>query len=1231
MNAAEILGTGLGWLWRATWQASVLVLLVLLAQWLFRARLTPSWRHALWWLVLIRLLLPVVPASPFSIFNWARVETVNEEGTRFESVLGRQPGSPGPANAPGGLPRGPESGAPDAPVESAPPRTDSSAAPAVGATATSPRARSAALPAEYALWGAFGIWLAGVVFLGARLVLGNWGFARRLRRRSPITDPALLTLLEECCRVARVRSSPVLIEASDVDSPALFGCFQVKLLLPPKVVRTFSPAELRHVFLHELSHVRRGDVPANWLMALVQIAHWFNPVIWFAFSRMRMDRELACDALALSVVKEQENQRYGQTIIKLLEGFVRPAAVPGLVGILETQHQMKRRMSMIATFKKANRWPVVAVAAFAGLALIALTDAPRQIKSPPSAMDQPSLVEPKLRALFTMVTTVAGANDEITTADGLVLSPNGRFLNWQGRVVPLDGSQPFSLTDRRVGEESWAPNGKLIACCGVDGLYVIPVDAETGRATGPANKLFSERLNLWGGQRLEWTPDSARILFAAWDQDHARLVAKAVSVSGGNPSEAPDWAELGLRSPDGKTLAYSPRGDGIWVRPVAGGQAKNLSATGPFKRCEPLAWSTDGQWIIGHAGPGESGDEVRLIRFPDGQEFKIPVPESAGVFVGKSPTGDQIFFYRGSHEMAFVPKVVSILGGTPVSLSARQPGLSIQGGPRVAVTTAWADGMPYGYNWLEDGQGLVVTTVKAETEARSIGRWLYSFTGEEPVELKLDLPKPNQEEEGLLAPNGGKLLFSSSAGGSPAWYLVPLALREGRATGPYVKLCDGAHEGAAWSPDGTRLAIIRDNEIWTVSDTINNWNQLTKTSVPKRAVAWSPDGTMLAYHTYEPAKIELCVVPASGGEAKSIYASTRRPMQFLLWAWSPDSKSITMPEDGVVWQRPIAGNAGQRLLNLEDMGFAAVAWLAWSPDGHKLAFQATGSLTEQDTFFVWDIRSGKPKKLDAPALGATHFAFAWSRDSQRLAYTSMERPKTRLEGTLSRLDVGEALQLAASGTIPASTSTNQQVRFSVASTNAVPITNSRFTDNFDTGLSTSWAFWEDPTKDTPHEHAVKNGELVLEGSRAILEGTDWRDYVVRARMRLESAPAKGEGVAGFCVRRTPDNPKNPGSTSFYNFLVVCSEGQPTSVYLGILYHDQSGQTQHGRLDLRRPALSLHKWYTLELEVKGRQLRGFLDGQLVAEGVDDRLTRGGIHLNSWNTRVRFDDFSVQLLP
>src|SRR5207248_3646996 len=103
---------------------------------------------------------------------------------------------------------------------------------------------------------------------------------------------------------------------------------------------------LRYVFLHELAHIKRHDILAGWLMAVLQIAHWFNPLVWLASYRMRADRELACDALALSYARENENQRYGDTIIKLLEGFGQSAWAPGLAGTVENGNQTKERIQM---------------------------------------------------------------------------------------------------------------------------------------------------------------------------------------------------------------------------------------------------------------------------------------------------------------------------------------------------------------------------------------------------------------------------------------------------------------------------------------------------------------------------------------------------------------------------------------------------------------------------------------------------------------------------------------------------------------------------------------------------------------------------------------------------------------------------------------------------------------------------------------------------------------------
>ena len=66
INAAQFLSA----LGRTSMQAGVLVLVVLLAQWFFRRRLTPRWRCALWLLVMVRLMLPLSLASSTSIFNW---------------------------------------------------------------------------------------------------------------------------------------------------------------------------------------------------------------------------------------------------------------------------------------------------------------------------------------------------------------------------------------------------------------------------------------------------------------------------------------------------------------------------------------------------------------------------------------------------------------------------------------------------------------------------------------------------------------------------------------------------------------------------------------------------------------------------------------------------------------------------------------------------------------------------------------------------------------------------------------------------------------------------------------------------------------------------------------------------------------------------------------------------------------------------------------------------------
>ena len=329
---------------KASWQSTVLILLVLAAQWIFGAQLKPRWRYALWLLVLVRLALPWTIPSPASVFNFVDFSHVAKPWKfHFQAH---------PATGPSAAP-----------------------AQANGKSAATPAEIVPAAASDLTMRCVLAVWGAGVLALAISLLASHLRLSRKISRERPLIDAPILHWLEECKQLMGVRVPVTVVETGEVGSPTLFGFIRPRLLLPAGFTSSFSPEELHHVFLHELAHIKRCDILVGWLMTAAQILHWFNPLVWFAGYRMRVDRELACDALALSFARDEENQRYGETIIKLLESFGRSAWSPGLAGAVENKNQLKERIRMIARFKKTNRGLALAVGLFAGLGLVTLTDA----------------------------------------------------------------------------------------------------------------------------------------------------------------------------------------------------------------------------------------------------------------------------------------------------------------------------------------------------------------------------------------------------------------------------------------------------------------------------------------------------------------------------------------------------------------------------------------------------------------------------------------------------------------------------------------------------------------------------------------------------------------------------------------------------------------------------------------------------------------------------------------
>jgi beta-lactamase regulating signal transducer with metallopeptidase domain len=340
MTGVPTLFTLLGWLVDATLKGSVAILLIAVVQRLVGRRLDARWRHAVWLVVFLRLIVPIAPSSSWSIFNLL-------------------PAHPSPSLQAGTL-------------------VHAALTPSI---AESPSRAMQLLHAPMWIIGwrwIAAFWISGIIALAGRALIATLRIdlaVRRARRTSFATSGNVDDIVDEGRRQLGIKRPVRVVETALVNAPALHGVLRPTLLLPEGLSASFTHDELRHVVLHELWHLRRNDVAVNWLLAAVQALHWFNPFVWFAVSRIEEERELACDELALSCLEQDERFGYGRTILKLVERFRSAGAVPALVGIVNHKRKMKRRLIMITGFRNRSRFSVPVLAALVVVCAVALTDA----------------------------------------------------------------------------------------------------------------------------------------------------------------------------------------------------------------------------------------------------------------------------------------------------------------------------------------------------------------------------------------------------------------------------------------------------------------------------------------------------------------------------------------------------------------------------------------------------------------------------------------------------------------------------------------------------------------------------------------------------------------------------------------------------------------------------------------------------------------------------------------
>lgn len=159
-----------------------------------------------------------------------------------------------------------------------------------------------------------GIWIGGILVVGACLIWANLRFAGQLKRSRRIET---IGNYNGSCPL------PVYV-SSAIETPCMFGLLHPVIYITPEVME--DTVGLYHVLTHEITHYRHKDHIWSALRSLCLVIHWYNPLVWIASTLSRRDAELACDEATIRSLGEDKRIEYGRTLIGLTCKEQRPGS-----------------------------------------------------------------------------------------------------------------------------------------------------------------------------------------------------------------------------------------------------------------------------------------------------------------------------------------------------------------------------------------------------------------------------------------------------------------------------------------------------------------------------------------------------------------------------------------------------------------------------------------------------------------------------------------------------------------------------------------------------------------------------------------------------------------------------------------------------------------------------------------------------------------------------------------
>ena len=286
----------------------------------------------LWWIALLRLLIPFSIPSVMSFYSWfdpnlpAVVEQSSAVESTFEPVLDDSSETMENSTQFEMMP------IPDTDIEYV----------EVNPSKSFSEIFFDALPA---------IWGVGIGVIAAFFGINYWKGVREFQMSLPVENE----FVNEWLSSHQLRRNITIRQYDCIHTPLTYGICRPVILLPKESLEQ-SPSTLNFILTHEWVHIRRFDCVTKILLTAALCIHWMNPLVWVMYLLFNRDIELSCDETVLHLLGRNRRSDYALALIDMEEqkgGFASFASGFG-------RNAIEERIRAIMKMKKASLITILA-------------------------------------------------------------------------------------------------------------------------------------------------------------------------------------------------------------------------------------------------------------------------------------------------------------------------------------------------------------------------------------------------------------------------------------------------------------------------------------------------------------------------------------------------------------------------------------------------------------------------------------------------------------------------------------------------------------------------------------------------------------------------------------------------------------------------------------------------------------------------------------------------------